>query len=233
MAFGCRCIHRDHAPPGRTGLLRLYTGKAVLTSERSWSCGVAMVAMALAQPSMAQEAGRRPACDVEVVRGRVSGGEPFEALLPGALLFRLDPDTTPRNPPGWTLRVSPRAARDHDYSMVATPPYRFWNPRYLDTSYGVSATEALARTPREFSFVASEGDYGAAKQALDVLLWSGTRPKEEVDGAADELSSLAMYSGTFWVEDGATTPPDSIHQGGTIAWVSFRVRLCVPEDASR
>lgn len=171
-----------------------------------------------------------PPCRVETLDGRVSRGDSFETSLPGGLVFQLEPELMPQNPAGWTIRVSPESAREDDYSMVATPPYRFWNPRYVDTSYGVTATEALALNRRDFAFVAFADDYRTAREALDVLLWPGSRPDEEVQAAAAELSALRTYPATFWILDGTATPPDSTRPGGAIDSLSFRVELCVPDE---
>lgn len=196
--------------------------------SRVVSRGVSVALLGLGQVVVAQEPVATPPCQVQTLRGHVRHGEPFEAQLPGGLVFRLDPDTMPQNPPGWTIRVGMGTARDEDYSMVVTPPYRFWNPRYVDTAYGVTATEALARTPREFSFVASSADYQTAKEALDVLLWPYTYSEAEVKAADQELSSLPRYPGIFWIEDGAAAPPDAGREGGIIQWITFRVDVCVP-----
>lgn len=79
--------------------------------------------------------------------GSVTRGERFEAPFGDSLKFVLEPSIGPPNPDGWTIRVV-GSDPAHDYLMVATPPYRFGNPRYLDTSCGYSATEAVSWTPR-------------------------------------------------------------------------------------
>jgi hypothetical protein len=124
--------------------------------------------------------------------------------------------------------VTPSASSDSDFAMVATPPYRFWNPRYVDTGYGVSAREALETTPRDFAFVATSADYDTAREALDVLLWSGTHSEAEVTSATRSMNALKTYPAELFITDGAVTPPDSLHPGGAIDWMSFRVELCAP-----
>jgi len=168
------------------------------------------------------------ACRREAMRGRVSMGEEFEWRFADELVFVLRPEAHPQNPAGWTIRVAPAAASDADFSMVATPPYRFRNPRYVDTGYGVTADEALAWTPRRFAFVASQQDYDSAMRALDVLLWPGNHTQDRVDSARREVEQLRTYPGTFWIEDGAAAPPSSDHPTGVVEWISFQVELCVP-----
>lgn len=168
------------------------------------------------------------ACHNEVVEGRVSAGEAFEAPITAGLVFRLDPEAHPQNPAGWTIRVTPTAAADSDYAMVATPPYRFRNPRYVDTSYGVTAEEALSLSPRNFSFVTTAGEYRKAMRALDVLLWPGTHTEARIDSARSTMLGLSTYPATFAIGDGAATQAEPDHPLGTIEWMSFRVDLCIP-----
>lgn len=174
-----------------------------------------------------------PACRDTVISGRVERGDRFEASLPGGLRLVLDPDLQPSSPPGWTIRITPPDAPDHDFSMVATPPYRFSNPRYVDTGYGIDPDRALAWTPRRFGFVASEHDYETAREALGVLLWSGTHTDEEVSRAQAMMDGLTEYDGALFIEDGATVAVDSLPPYGAIRWMRFRVELCVPEGSDR
>src|SRR5262245_37263418 len=108
-------------------------GTAVVTEARTrLTCALALFA-ALAPATVSAQRTPSPTCQPQVFRGRVIAGESHEIALSPSLVFRLEPDTVAANPPGWTIRVtSPRAPGD-DYSMVATPPYRFANPRYVDT----------------------------------------------------------------------------------------------------
>jgi len=90
-------------------------------------------------------------CAETRIFGHVSRGDKFDVSITDDLRFRLVPSEV-RNPEGWTIQViGPDPSRD--YLMIATPPYRFGNPRYLDTSYGTTAEAALAWSPRTFQFV--------------------------------------------------------------------------------
>ena len=79
--------------------------------------------------------------------------------------------------------------------MVATPPYRFSNPRYVNTGYGITAEAALSWAHREFAFVAEAHDYDTAREALSVLLWSGTHTPDEVVRAQAAMEEFAHLSG--------------------------------------
>jgi hypothetical protein len=191
-------------------------------------CAATLLAAGPCHQVAAQVPDSASTCQTQILQGKVAQGESFEARLDGGLVFRLDPNAVGENPQGWTIRVAPETSPDTDHAWVATPPYRFWNSRYLDTSYGVAAAEALARTPREFAFVASSDDYEVAAEALDVLLWPYAHSQLEVDSAGARLSRIPTYAGSLWVEDGSVKPPDAAHPGGVIEWLAFRVQLCVP-----
>ena len=179
-------------------------------------------------PVEAQELEPLP-CEAVVIIGQVARGESFEGPFGTGLLFRMDAEESPRNPQGWTVRVSPVTEPDHDYSMVVTPPYRFSNPRYVDTSYGTAAEAALSNTPRSFAFVATEEDYRVASDAIAVLLWSGNYSDGEIMRAAEALESVLTFEGRLWIEDGETTPSETDQGLGTIEWIRFRAELCGPE----
>jgi len=176
----------------------------------------------------AQRVGAPPACSRTSLLGSVTAGETYAAPLSPTLVFRLDADTVPANPSGWTIRVTPPNAPDTDFSMVATPPYRFANPRYVDTGYGVSAAEALANTPREFAFVATSADHARAMAALEVLLWAYGFTDAQVGSASAALDSLTAYPATFTIEDGEASAPTDSRPGGRIEWMAFRLEVCVP-----
>ncbi|GMV04565.1 MAG: hypothetical protein AMXMBFR53_08450 [Gemmatimonadota bacterium] len=197
------------------------------------ACVLSCAAMVLAMGSRPREIGAQTwndttACRQETLGGRVGQGESFEAGIGGGLSFRLDPHAGGGEPQGWTIRVVPETGPDTDYSWVATPPYRHWNARYLDTSYGLSAAEALARTPRDFWFVASPRDYEVATEALEVLLWPHSHAQAVVDAAGERLAGVTRYPGTLWVVDGSVTSAGGAHPNAAIEWLEFRVQLCVP-----
>ena len=87
-------------------------------------------------------------CRETAVTGRVEQGEAFETAFTDGLMFRLAPETHPDNPQGWTIQITPATDARSDYAMVATPPYRFSNPRYVSAAYGITAEAALSWTPR-------------------------------------------------------------------------------------
>jgi hypothetical protein len=189
----------------------------------------AAFALFLTSPVLAQQASDPAPCRQVLLRGRVTANQSFDAPLSPSLTFRLDADTIPANPPGWTIRVTPPDAPDRDHAMIATPPYRFWNPRYVDTGYGVSAAEALANTPRDFAFVATDDDFDRGSRALDVLLWSYSFTDSQVDSASAAMDALRVYPASFTIENGEASEPSSARPLGRIEWMSFRLDACIPD----
>ncbi len=199
-----------------------------MTPRAAVRCALALGSVALGQELEAQRSDRAAACTTEIVSGRVSEGQDFEAAIGGGLVFRLVAATYPPNPAGWTIHVTPAAPPASDYSMVATPPYRFANPRYVDTGYGVTAEAALAMTPRVFAFVASSNDFDRAWDALDVLLWPGNHAEARVDSARATMNAIPTYPGSLFIEEGSASSPSQEDPLGVIEWMSFRAELCVP-----
>ena len=180
-------------------------------------------------PTAAQQPTPTPPCADTVVAGRAERGTPFVTPLNGDLALRLDPGPGSE---GWTIRVTPAREANVDYAMVATPPYRFFNPRYLSTDYGVTAAEALAMAVRDFRFVAERAEYESALAALDVVLWPAGHSEVQVDEASAGLEGLRAYPGSLTISSGAVAPPTARDPLGVIEWVEFRARLCLPGAAA-
>ena len=130
--------------------------------------------------------------------GYVEKGERYEYPLDSGLVFRLSPNSS-GSPPGWVITVAKADLSRDDYVWVVTPPYRFWNPRYVDVSYGTNAREAAEITPREFYFVTDEADYKAASEAVDIILWPDNYKKQEIQAAHDKLNSVPKRKGIFTI----------------------------------
>lgn len=130
--------------------------------------------------------------------GRVEKGERFDYPLDGGLMFRLLPNSA-GSPPGWVITVARADLSRDDYVWVVTPPYRFWNPRYVDVSYGTSAREAVGITPREFAFVTNEDDYMVASESVDIILWPNSYKKKEVQAAQDKINGVPKRKGSFTI----------------------------------
>jgi hypothetical protein len=183
--------------------------------------------MGFALPVLGQEDAAWQCADT-VIFGRVDQGESFSASFAEGLVVRLEPEVFSANPQGWTLSVTPESDSLADYSFAATPPYRFWNARYLDTSYGVSAEAALSMSRRDFRYLVTASDHEIGLESVATVLWPGESSDAEVERARERLEELVTGDGTLWIEDGSSSSPDAANPLGLIEWMSFRIELCTP-----
>lgn len=159
--------------------------------------------------------------------GEVSYGETFEREFGSGLLFRLSANRVPQTP-GWTIEVRPKNETRPEVELVwvATPPYRFFNPRYLDISYGYSARETVAMNERAFSFVRDPRDYDRAEEAVRTLLWPYTFSEEQLKRAEETLKQVPTCQGVLRIVDHRLGPDPQASE--RIEWLKFEVELCGP-----
>ena len=163
--------------------------------------------------------------------GEVKRGETFTRDIDPDLQFVLRPSPEyPNRPGGWTITVTPKGPRPagcDDLVWVATPPYRSYNPRYLDLSYATTPTQAVAWTPRAFSFVLDCASYSAEERRVRILLWPASSSEAEVKDAQEKLGSSPLGRGRLFIRDARVTPPNGGNPG-SIDWLRFDVELELP-----
>jgi hypothetical protein len=165
------------------------------------------------------------------IRGAVIRDQDFERSFGDDLIFRLAATrNSPPNPQEWTIEIRPRAFPDHEYSYYASPPYRFWNPRYVGTSYGYTAARAVAHDVREFRFLTSEEDHTRAHRAIGIVLWPGNHSADEVERTSRALAQMAHGRGTLRILDSRLAPPTEERPLGSIERLEFETTLCLPDD---
>ncbi|MCI0354809.1 MAG: hypothetical protein L0099_07210 [Acidobacteria bacterium] len=113
---------------------------------------------------------------------------------------------------------------------MATPPYRFWNPRYVDVSYEYSARNAVAFTPRKFQFVLNREDYEKTEAAVRKLLWKSGHSERELEDARRWLEEVNKGTGSLHLLD-ARIAGDETNERGWIEWLKFEVELCLPRGS--
>jgi hypothetical protein len=173
--------------------------------------------------------------------GEVSQGQTFRKSIGHGLEFLLVPDTMqPGVITGWTIEVAPHGTppepQCRDFVWVATPPYRFQNARYLDTSYGATAQEAVRASPREFSFVLNCADFKVERNRVDLVLWPSSHSKQEVEKARAKLGSSPVGKGRLWIEEYRITPgrkSAAVLELGKIKWIKFKVDITFPARSPR
>lgn len=178
--------------------------------------------------TVAASHGPPSACRTSRFVGEVTHGQAFERPLDADLVFRLAPSRA-GSPPGWTIEVRGRVVPgpENEFSWVVTPPYRGWNPRYLDTSYGWSARDAIRFGQRDFHFVTTGGDYGLAAGSVQKLLWPAGIPERELEEARRALDGIRRGTGRLVILDSRLS---GMEQGGPgrIEWIRFEVEVCLP-----
>ena len=171
---------------------------------------------------------------VPSVSGEVARGQEFRKDIGSGLTFVLRPTDT-----GWIMGIVPktRCAEGEDWASVVNAPYRNYNALYLDTSYGVSAKEAVGINPREFSFVTKCADYKQESQRLEIVLWPYNHSQQEVDGALAKLGTSALGKARFTILSAKVSPADQAIEGknyGGIVFLKFRLDvLSIRQGRSR
>jgi len=156
--------------------------------------------------------------------GETSQGTSFKKKLWSDLAFVLRATGV-----GWDISVTDGKDADTDFVWVATPPYRFDNPRYLGTGYGHSAKEAIAWTPRAFNFVVNRTDYSIAANAVRKLLWPSGISDAELRTAELNLMRLPKANGLLKIKQAklsGTNGATATH----IESLAFEVEIRQPID---
>jgi hypothetical protein len=161
---------------------------------------------------------------VAQLSGEVSSGEEFRRDIGAGLVFVLKPTDT-----GWDIGIVPKARcaeKEEEWAWVVNPPYRGYNSLYLDASYGTTASEAVAISPREFSFVVACEDYKLEARRVDIVLWPYNYTQKEADEALAKLGTSALRKAKLIILSSKVSPAEHDIQGknyGKIDWLKFRL----------
>lgn len=179
-----------------------------------------------AVPSAAGVSSASPGSSEVRFAGEVVDGASFEREIGHDLVFQLIPlggDT----PGGWVIEIVPKGRPSDDeieFSGVVTPPYHFYNDRYVAGAYGYSTKEAVAITLRQFNFVLSVGDRRIAEDVVNSMLYPSVSSAEEKERISSEAADLRLGHGVLRILRSRVTlgkagKPDAI------AWLKFDVAL--------
>lgn len=170
-------------------------------------------------PAQDQAAAKRAEAEASEVRfsGEVLAGKQFIYDIGHGLVFGLQ-TLTGEGGDGWVIEIVPKVQAQDDpveFSEIATPPYHFYNDRYLAAAYGYSAKEAIQMTTRKFNFVMSVADLQKANDVLNAALYPSAASDEEKDRIARESASVQLGHGEFHITHSHVTlgkgdVPDSI-----------------------
>jgi hypothetical protein len=154
-------------------------------------------------------------------------GQKFEREIGHGLVFRLAPVADlPES--GWRIEITPKVqpgGNPVEFAWVATPPYHFANPLYLDTSYGTTAEAAVAMSPRSFHFVLNMEDFRAAAEAVDLAIYSSNASDIERERINRAASKVETGAGEVHILKSRLIAPEGKNTLGKIAWLKFEVKL--------
>jgi hypothetical protein len=168
--------------------------------------------------------------------GELARGHEFRRSIGQGLIFALSPDSSdPSEAGGWTITIAPEKpagnAACKDFAWVVMPPYRDYNQRYLNTTYGTMAWQAIAMSPREFSFVLNSEDCRAEAAWVSALLFSNAPPEKEFAEARAKLGSSPRGRGNLWIDKSKISRAAHAIDGvnyGSIDWIQFHVEIRFP-----
>ena len=167
--------------------------------------------------------------------GEVSADKNFARPF-GPLRFRLNSEEASA---GWWIEVVPAEgvnSENAEYVWVVTPPYHFENIRYLDTSYGTRAEDAVKDSPRDFNFVLDQEQFHRAADLVNIAAYShpvnlessNVEFDQQSQDAVAALESLPIGKGRLQILDSRVNSSAGQDGLGAIEWLKFRVELHVP-----
>lgn len=189
----------------------------------------ALALLVPALPALAASQKHEPSAPAEKVdlriEGEIASGHTFSQDIGHGLVFLLEP--TPGHPDvGWRIRIEPKdqpADGPIEFSGVATPPYRRYNPRFLEASWGNSASDAVKMSPRIFYFVQSVDDEHRAEECLNVLNYPTDASDEEKVRVAAEQKEILLGQGELRILKSHLGHPKPLAEEGTIESIRFEV----------
>jgi hypothetical protein len=161
-----------------------------------------------------------------ILSGEISSGDSFVRDIGNGLIFRLVPSPDGFGN-GWDIEIAPKeipAGSYSEYSAIVTPPYHFYNLRYVNASYGVTAGQAVAISPRAFQFAETPEDMQAASVVVNSIIYSVDWPSQK-DSLAAAAAKVPLGAGEFRILRSRITPGKNNEDLGSIDWLKFEVRL--------
>jgi hypothetical protein len=177
--------------------------------------------------SSSQVASAVPANTSQVHFGaEILRGQWFEHDVGHDLVFRLNPSEADETG-GWVIEIIPKtqpADGPAEFSAIATPPYHFYNERYIEGVYGYSPREAVQVTTRTFYFVTSVSEEQIASDVVNAALYPSTSSDQERARVAAEAAALNLCRGELRIVHSRVTTGKA-GSSDAIAWIKFEVSL--------
>lgn len=159
------------------------------------------------------------------IEGEVSRGMEFRRDMGPGLVLVLQPAET-----GWMIAVVPKTkcVEPDDWAAVVNAPYRNYNALHVDSSYGITASEAVKINPREFFFVQSCEEYKEERRRLDIVLWPYNYSKAEEEEALAKLGTSRLGRAKLTIVEAKVSTAGKEIEGknyGRVEWLKFRVEV--------
>lgn len=165
-------------------------------------------------------------------KGKVSRDQIFEEVISDTLLFRLNPLKH-----GWEIWIGDKSETEHNFSGVATLPFRGINARYIegwhfrnsDNSGENEAGEKNVNAPqheRDFCFFLNETDYQIAYYYLNNQLLASAEERQEIEKM---YSLLKPRAGMLRIND-LKLGNMTVNEQAWIEDMSFEIELSSTEE---
>jgi hypothetical protein len=144
--------------------------------------------------------------------GELKAGQSFRKPIGRGLVFVLKGDDD-----GWTIEVQPEIPRGEscrNYSTVIATPLRGYTENDLSVSYGLSAEEAMKRSPRQVAFVLDEAACKQEFQRASRLSWPQSYSKAEVQDALDKFGTSSGGRATLRIVQSKVSPTGELTKEG-------------------
>ena len=161
-----------------------------------------------------------------LISGEISATQTFEKEIGHGLVFRLVPSPDGFGK-GWDIEVVPKQVPEGgyaEYSAIVTPPYHFYNLRYVNASYGITAQEAVGISPRSFQFVETKEEMDAASTVVNSVIYSVDWTAHK-DSTAASAEKIPVGQGEFKILKSRITKGKNQEDLGAIDWIRFQVTL--------
>ena len=164
-------------------------------------------------------------------QGEVVRGGSFRKEIGHGLVFVLRPADD-----GWSIVVEPAlglgaSGCSDNYASVIAVPMRGYREVDLAASYGNTAKEAVALSPRDVDFVLNAEDCKREADRRTKLTWPSQYTQKEVEEAEAKFATSTAGRAVLKVLDSKVSDSGVLVEGkdyGKIDWLKFEVVITFP-----
>jgi hypothetical protein len=164
-------------------------------------------------------------------QGEVARGATFRKEIGRGLVFALRPAEG-----GWSIVVEPAAGLPptgcgDNFAGVIAVPMRGYREVDLSATYGNTAKEAVALSPRDVDFVLNGEDCKREEDRRTKLTWPSQYTQKLVEEAQAKFATSTAGRAVLKVLDSKVSPSGVLVEGkdyGKIDWLRFEVTVTFP-----